>query len=172
MVGDKGVNELVDAFGRLHTQNPHCRLVLVGKMEEKLDPLKPSTRKTILALNGILAVGAKYADELIAWYAAADCFVLPSYREGFPNTVLEAGAMSLPCIVTDINGSREIVEDGKNGLVIPSKDASALYEAMLRMMQDDDLRQAMVANARPMIADRFEESFVKKCLLDFYHDIL
>ena len=172
MVGDKGVNELVDAFGRLHTQNPHCRLVLVGKMEEKLDPLKPSTRKTILALNGILAVGAKYADELIAWYAAADCFVLPSYREGFPNTVLEAGAMSLPCIVTDINGSREIVEDGKNGLVIPSKDASALYEAMLRMMQDDDLRQAMVADARPMIADRFEESFVKKCLLDFYHDIL
>lgn len=172
MVGDKGVNELVDAFGRLHTQNPHCRLVLVGKMEENLDPLKPSTLKKILALNGILAVGAKYADELIAWYAAADCFVLPSYREGFPNTVLEAGAMGLPCIVTDINGSREIVEDGKNGLVIPSKDASALYEAMLRMMQDDDLRQALVANARAMIADRFEESFVKKCLLDFYHDIL
>lgn len=172
MVGDKGVNELVDAFGRLHTQNPHCRLVLVGKMEENLDPLKPSTLKKILALNGILAVGAKYADELIAWYAAADCFVLPSYREGFPNTVLEAGAMGLPCIVTDINGSREIVEDGKNGLVIPSKDASALYEAMLRMVQDDDLRQALVANARAMIADRFEESFVKKCLLDFYHDIL
>ena len=172
MVGDKGVNELVDAFGRLHTQNPHCRLVLVGKMEENLDPLKPSTLKKILALNGILAVGAKYADELIAWYAAADCFVLPSYREGFPNTVLEAGAMGFPCIVTDINGSREIVEDGKNGLVIPSKDASALYEAMLRMVQDDDLRQALVANARAMIADRFEESFVKKCLLDFYHDIL
>ena len=147
-------------------------MVLVGKMEENLDPLKPSTLKKILALNGILAVGAKYADELIAWYAAADCFVLPSYREGFPNTVLEAGAMGLPCIVTDINGSREIVFDDKNGLVIPSKDASALYEAMLRMMQDDDLRQALVANARAMIADRFEESFVKKCLLDFYHDIL
>ena len=172
IVSDKGVNELVDAFGRLHAQNPHCRLVLVGKMEENLDPLKSSTLKKILALNGILAVGAKYADELIAWYAAADCFVLPSYREGFPNTVLEAGAMSLPCIVTDINGSREIVEDGKNGLVIPPKDENALIEAMQQMLDNDSKRDSMATAARPMIASRFEKSFVQQCLLDFYHDIL
>ena len=172
IVSDKGVNELVDAFGKLHTLNPHCRLVLVGKMEENLDPLKPSTLKKILALKGIRAVGEKRNDELIAWYAASDCFVLPSYREGFPNTVLEAGAMGLPSIVTDINGSREIVENGKNGIIIPPKDENALIEAMQQMLDNDSKRDSMATAARPMIASRFEKSFVQQCLLDFYHDIL
>ena len=172
IVSDKGVNELVDAFGKLHALNPHCRLVLVGKMEENLDPLKPSTLKKILALKGIRAVGEKRNDELIAWYAASDCFVLPSYREGFPNTVLEAGAMGLPSIVTDINGSREIVENGKNGIIIPPKDENALIEAMQQMLDNDSKRDSMATAARPMIASRFEKSFVQQCLLDFYHDIL
>ena len=172
IVSDKGVNELVDAFGKLHALNPHCRLVLVGKMEENLDPLKPSTLKIILALKGIRAVGEKRNDELIAWYAASDCFVLPSYREGFPNTVLEAGAMGLPSIVTDINGSREIVENGKNGIIIPPKDENALIEAMQQMLDNDSKRDSMATAARPMIASRFEKSFVQQCLLDFYHDIL
>lgn len=172
IVSDKGVNELVDAFGKLHALNPHCRLVLVGKMEENLDPLKPSTLKKILALKGIRAVGEKRNDELIAWYAASDCFVLPSYREGFPNTVLEAGAMGLPSIVTDINGSREIVENGKNGIIIPPKDENALIKAMQQMLDNDSKRDSMATAARPMIASRFEKSFVQQCLLDFYHDIL
>ena len=172
IVSDKGVNELVDAFGKLHALNPHCRLVLVGKMEENLDPLKPSTLKKILALKGIRAVGEKRNDELIAWYAASDCFVLPSYREGFPNTVLEAGAMGLPSIVTDINGSREIVENGKNGIIIPPKDENALIEAMQQMLDNDSKRDSMATAARPMIASRFEKSFLQQCLLDFYHEIL
>ena len=172
IVSDKGVNELVDAFGKLHALNPHCRLVLVGKMEENLAPLKPSTLKKILALKGIRAVGEKRNDELIAWYAASDCFVLPSYREGFPNTVLEAGAMGLPSIVTDINGSREIVENGKNGIIIPPKDENALIEAMQQMLDNDSKRDSMATAARPMIASRFEKSFVQQCLLDFYHEIL
>lgn len=172
IVSDKGVNELVDAFGKLHALNPHCRLALVGKMEENLDPLKPSTLKKILALKGIRAVGEKQDDELIAWYAASDCFVLPSYREGFPNTVLEAGAMGLPSIVTDINGSREIVENGKNGIIIPPKDENALIEAMQQMLDNDSKRDSMATAARPMIASRFEKSYVQQCLLDFYHEIL
>lgn len=172
IVSDKGVNELVDAFSKLHAHNPHCRLVLVGKMEENLDPLKPSTLKKILAQKGIRAVGEKRDDELIAWYAASDCFVLPSYREGFPNTVLEAGAMGLPSIVTDINGSREIVENGKNGIIIPPKDENALFEAMQQMLDNDSERNSMATVARPMIASRFEKSYVQQCLLDFYHEIL
>ena len=80
--------------------------------------------------------------------------------------------MGLPSIVTDINGSREIVEDGKNGIVIPSKDADALYDAMKRMMEDSRLRKSMAEKARPMIASRFEQGFVRQCLLDFYEEIL
>ena len=119
-----------------------------------------------------MAVGRKGGDELLAYYAAADCFVLPSYREGFPNTVLEAGAMSLPSIVTDINGSREIIIEGQNGTIIPSKNEEALHNTMLRMIENPELGEFMAKNAREMIANRFEQHFVRKCLYDFYDDIL
>ena len=172
IVRDKGINELVGAFRRLSKRYPQVRLVLVGNYEDDLDPISQESRDIITSNEQIEAVGPQYGDELLACYAAADCFVFPSYREGFPNTVLEAGAMGLPCIVTDINGSREIIMNGKNGMVIPPRDEDALYEAMWRMMTDDGLRQQMAANARPMIASRFEQSFVRQCLYDFYDEIL
>ena len=105
-------------------------------------------------------------------YVNADCFVMPSYREGFPNTVLEAGAMGLPSIVTDINGSREIIENEKNGLIVPSKNANALYDAMERMLTDDKACEIMKSNAREMIVSRFERGFVQKCQIEFYKRIL
>ena len=198
IVRDKGINELVGAFRRLSKRYPQARLVLVGNYEDDLDPISQESRDIITKNEQIEAAGPKYGDELLACYAAADCFVFPSYREGFPNTVLEAGAMGLPCIVTDINGSREIISPSpalipadaptrslssregysgtidirQNGMVIPPRDEDALYEAMWRMMTDDGLRQQMAANARPMIASRFEQGFVRQCLYDFYDEIL
>ena len=106
------------------------------------------------------------------WLAAADALAFPSYREGFPNVVIEAGAMGLPSIVTDINGSREIISDGVNGLIIPSRDADALYNAMRRLVTSPELTTALAANARPRIAARYEQGFVRRCLLNFYKEIL
>ena len=163
---------MCSAFERLHNDYPKTRLILVGPYEDALDPINEQSRKIIDENKAIEAVGPKYGDELLAYYAAADCFVFPSYREGFPNTVLEAGAMGLPSIVTDINGSREIIEQGKNGVIIPAKDTNALFDAMLRMIRDKDGRENMSNNARKMIADRFEQGFVRKCLYDFYEEIL
>ena len=85
---------------------------------------------------------------------------------------MEAGAMGLPSIVTDINGSREIIENGKNGLIIPSKDADALYEAMKKMIEDKEAYKRMAENARPMIDSRYEQGFVRSCLLNFYEEIM
>ena len=187
IVGDKGINELVAAFKRLNEEYKDTRLLLVGWQERGLDPLSEDTQKIIDGHNCIHAVGTKEGDELLAYYASADCFVMPSYREGFPNTVLEAGAMGLPCIVTDINGSREIIINENhnerhnvnsnlqirdNGIVIPSKDDKALYEAMKRMLTDTEMRQRMAGNARRMIAERFDQNYVRQCLLDFYDEIM
>ena len=168
LVGDKGINELVQAFQRLHEEFPQARLVLVGFHEPELDPLLPETEKLLEEATYIEFVGPKHGDELLAWYAASDAFVFPSYREGFPNVVLEAGAMGLPSIVTDINGSREIIEEGKNGMIIPIKNSEAIYAAMKRMLQHPEETAKWAANARPMIASRFERSFVQQCLYDFY----
>ena len=223
IVGDKGINELVEAFCRLNSEKPETRLVLVGFYEQNLDPVSEETHRMIEENPNIIMAGERTGDDLVRSYAEADCFVFPSYREGFPNTVLEAGAMGLPCIVTDINGSREIITDiahadladhadnlyfdhgstrihtdflktknytlktvpptddtdshGKlktktNGIIIPPKDAEALYEAMKVMVTDDRMREAMARNARPMIESRFEQGFVRRCLYDFYEEIL
>lgn len=172
IVGDKGINEMVNAFKRLNEAYKDTQLILVGWFEQQLDPVSEETRETIEQHPCIHAVGTKEGDELLAYYATADCFVFPSYREGFPNTVIEAGAMGLPCIVTDINGSREIIREGENGLIIPPRDEDALYSAMLRMMTDNEERQRMAGNARRMIAERYEQGYVRQCLLDYYEQIL
>ena len=172
LVRDKGINELVEAFAQLQNKYANIRLVLVGRYESNLDPLKQETLDIIKTLPAIEAVGPQYGDDLLAYYAASDCFVFPSYREGFPNTVLEAGAMGLPSIVTDINGSREIIEHGKNGVIISSKDTNALYRAMEQMLLEKQETLAMAENARSMIAERFEQGFVQKCLYEFYDEIL
>jgi glycosyltransferase involved in cell wall biosynthesis len=171
IVGDKGINELVQAFIRLQNVKPNVRLFLIGKYEANLDPIKSETKELIDSNTSIEAVGPQYGDDLKAYYAASDCFVFPSYREGFPNTVMEAGAMDLPSIVTDINGSREIIINGENGVIIPSKDADALYSAMLRMATDTPTTKRMARSARQLIADRFEQGFVRQCLYDFYQEI-
>lgn len=172
VVRDKGINELVSAFDRLHKENESIRMILVGPYEDGLDPIAETSREIIANNPTIEAVGKKMGDELLAYYCVADCFVMPSYREGFPNTVLEAGAMGLPSIVTDINGSREIIVQGENGFIVPSKDADALFHAMKAMIDDVKKRQAMASKARPMVADRFEQSYVRKCLYDFYDEVL
>lgn len=172
IVRDKGINELCAAFERLHRDFSNTRLVLVGPYEDNLDPISEESRRIIRENDAIETFGTKTGEELLAYYAAADCFVLPSYREGFPNTVLEAGAMGLPSIVTDINGSREIIVEGENGMVIPPHNADALFEAMFTMINDKMAREKMAGKAREMIATRFEQGYVRKCLYEFYEDIL
>lgn len=173
LVRDKGIDELCRAYERIHNQYPDTRCWLVGHYENDLDPLSAESYRLIEEPgNGLEAVGPKSGDELLAYYAAADCFVMPSYREGFPNTVMEAGAMGLPSIVTDINGSREIIKDGINGMIVPAQDADRLYEAMRNMLSSTADREKMAGNARMMISDRYEQGYVRKCLYEFYDEVI
>ncbi len=195
IVGDKGINELVAAFNKLierkKEEGRSYRLVLVGWIEDHLDPVAPETRQLIDAMPEIEAVGPKPVEDLLAYYATADCFVFPSYREGFPNTVLEAGAMELASIVTDINGCRDIIlkavdsncvsqhlQPGEtmsireNGVMVPSKDADALYEAMCWMITHEEERLLMGKRARQIITERWEQGFVREKLYEFYREVL
>ena len=170
VVRDKGIDELVEAFSLLHSEHPQTRLILVGRAEDNLDPVSPNTRRTIASHPAIEAVGNQ--SDVRPWLAASDALVFPSYREGFPNVVIEAGALDLPSIVTDINGSREIIVHGQNGIIVPPRNAQALLQAMTQFVQNPQATQAMAQKARQMIASRFEKSFVQKCLFDYYNQIL
>ena len=170
LVGDKGINELIEAFSLLNKEYPSTRLVLVGREEKKLDPIKLETSAEIEQNPAIDAVGQQ--KDVRPFFASADALVFPSYREGFPNVVIEAGAMGLPSIVTDINGSREIIIDGENGMIVPSKDAEALYQAMKHFVENPEDVKRMAENARPLIASRYEQSYVRQCLKDFYKECI
>ncbi|MCQ2246121.1 MAG: glycosyltransferase family 4 protein [Bacteroidaceae bacterium] len=170
LVGDKGINELAHAFCRLCKKYEQVRLVLVGGYESDLDPLKPDTLRLIQETPQIMAVGVQ--KDVRPWFETADALVFPSYREGFPNVVIEAGAMGVPSIVTDINGSREIIREGLNGRIIPSQDEESLYQAMEWMVNHPLACIEMAGRARKMVEDRYEQSFVRGCLKDFYRKIL
>lgn len=166
LVRDKGIHELVEAFVRLNKENPHTRLVLVGRTEAELDPLNEETQYIIDTHDAIEAVGSQ--KDVRPWLAASDVLAFPSYREGFPNVVIEAGAMGLPSIVTNINGCNEIIIPGENGVIIPPRDADALYEAMKEMSENDEKRVYLTKNARESVASRFDCQIVRRALYDFY----
>lgn len=170
IVRDKGLNELVAAFVRLNQQYKATRLLLVGPCEEELDHVSSKTTHLIDTCDAIESVGRQ--EDVRPFYEQSDVLVFPSYREGFPNVVIEAGAMSLPSIVTDINGSREIIENGKNGLIVPPRDEQALYDALKWMVEHPTERKRMAASACPMVASRYEQGFVRQCLKDYYKEIL
>lgn len=118
LVSHKGINELVSAFRKvLNSSNKRCKLILVGPYENELDPLLPDTLNELTSNQDILSTG--YQDDVRPYLAISNSLVFPSYREGFPNVVMQAGAMGLPCIVTDINGCNEIIINGENGIIIP-----------------------------------------------------
>ena len=169
MVRDKGINELIHVFIRLYQKNTKIRLLLVGPFEKDLDPVLPEVEEQILHHPGITFVG--WQPDVRPFLAASDAFVFPSYREGFPYVVMQAGAMGLASIVTDINGCNEIIVDGKNGVIIPSKDEEALYQAMKDFVVHPEKVKQMAANARPMIASRYEQKMVWEALLEEYRRV-
>ena len=170
LVGDKGINELVAAFKQLMAEHSKVKLLLVGPYENHLDPLKPETEEEIKTNQNIITTGSQ--KDVRPYYVAADAFVFPSYREGFPNTVIEAGALGLPSIVTDINGANEIIFPPQNGVIVPSKSVEALYLAMSHFLESPEELKLMASNARKMVVDRFNQQFIWGELLKVYQSIV
>ncbi len=169
LVADKGIAELVRAFADVYDKNHGARLWLVGRTEDDLDPLDKDTRDTIASHPGIRAFGEQA--DVRPYLVGADAFVFPSHREGFPNVVLEAGAMGLPSIVTDINGSREIIENHYNGIIVAPGDAKAL-EAAMDTLRDSGVRARMAGHCRDHVLRYWSASQVRQALLNFYAGIL
>lgn len=172
LVGDKGINELVEAFKQncesANLQN--CKLLLVGSLEAELDPLEEETLKEIESNTHIINVGIQ--KDVRPYFAISQALVFPSYREGFPNVVMQAGAMELPSIVTDINGCNEIIIEGENGTIIPVKNIEAIKTAMQKMMNNKEFYLKLKENARPMIQSRYEQRVVWEALLEEYRRVL
>lgn len=166
LVRDKGINELVQAFEKVNEEFSETTLLLVGPFEAELDPLMPETVEKIKFHPKIIEVG--YQQDVRPFLAIADVLSFPSYREGFPNVVMQAGAMGLPSIVTDINGCNEIIQEGVNGTIIPVRDSGALHNAMKKMVIEEKFRKMTGGNSRRIIKENYERQEIWKALLAEY----
>jgi glycosyltransferase involved in cell wall biosynthesis len=164
---DKGLAELMCAFRELPSI---ANLVLVGGV----DPTAPVDAATLAAIKSHPRVHQLgFLKDIRPALRAADVLVLPSYREGFPNAVLQAGAMELPVIATDINGCNEVIEPGYNGWLVPPRDAQTLSDAMRQAMQTSvHVRREMGQQARIRVEQRFERQQHWERMVAFYQEVL
>lgn len=169
LVRDKGINELVKAFEEINQEFPETTLLLVGPFESELDPLRKETIEKMDTHSKIIEVG--YQNDVRPFLAIADVLTFPSYREGFPNVVMQAGAMGLPSIVSNINGCNEIIEEGINGSIVPVRNVEALCQSMKKMYIDDNFRKSLGQNSRRLIKDNYERKEIWKALLAEYKQL-
>ncbi|GGG44721.1 glycosyl transferase [Christiangramia forsetii] len=169
LVKEKGINELINCFVRLHKIKPEISLLLVGPFEQDLDPVDNKVYDLMHSHPKIFLTG--YKQDVRPYFAIADVLAFPSYREGFPNVVMQANAMGLPAIVTNINGCNEIITEGENGLIIPVKEENKLYAAMLKMLSDSSLREMLAQKARKLIQMDFERVQFWQILLKEYKEL-
>ena len=170
LVGDKGVNELIQAFTHLSEKYSHLKLVLVGPEEKSLDPLASKTSRQIETHPNILAQG--FQKDIRPYLAISDLFVFPSYREGFPNVVLQASAMGVPSIVSNINGCNEIIRDQENGWWVPTKSTAHLIEKMEEAYTNAAKREEFKQQLRPQIIAKYERLHFWKLLKEAYQSHL
>lgn len=177
MVSDKGVNELTQAFenmvqmhDRTASSKKTAHLLLVGNFERELDPLLPETEKVINSHPYIHAVG--FRKNVKDYFAISDALVFPSYREGFPNVVMQAAAMQLNAIVSDINGCNEIITNGDNGWIVPPKNVEQLQERMEWCMTNREESKDMGRKSRAVMVEKYERSYVWGEILKEYNELL
>ncbi|WP_274476225.1 glycosyltransferase family 4 protein [Mangrovimonas aestuarii] len=165
----KGVNELIEAFVELQNKIGNLKLLLIGAIEE-INPLKEDNLKQINENYSIISTGQQ--KDIRPFLAVSDIFVFPSYREGFPQSLMQAAAFNIPCIATNINGCNEIIEDGKSGFLIPVKNVQGITDTCELLINNKNLRDEVAKNSRKKLEMDFEQTRLWKHLLKFYNQAL
>ena len=166
IVKDKGINELVAAFADINKRYPNTHLLLVGPMESVQNPVEESTLRMIELNENIHAVGMQ--KDVRPYLKVSDAFVLPSYREGFGVVLIEAGAMGIPCITTDITGCNEIIVPGENGAIVEPRNTEVLHDEMEKWITNSDLVKKMAGNSRRMVIERYDSNTVRERYFELY----
>jgi glycosyltransferase involved in cell wall biosynthesis len=171
VVRDKGIGELVAAFQKLEpVGDARLFLLLVGHFEQELDPLEPADVEFLHRNPQVILAG--FQNDVRPWLCAADIFTFPSYREGFPNVVMQASCLEVACVVSDINGCNEIIQQEVTGLIVKPKDAEGLRRAMQLLIADQALRVRFSKRSRQYIEDNFGQHSVWSALRETYNQAI
>ncbi len=170
IVADKGISELVQAFASVSRDHPSVRLVLVGDQEPGLDPLDAETQQTIKGHPGIISTG--WRNDVEYFMKMSDLLIHPSHREGFPNVLLQAGAMGCPVLCSRITGNIDIVEDAITGIIFEVNDETDLELKLRFALDQPDLVRSCAANLSAKVRQYFERSAVHLAILEKYNSLL
>lgn len=155
IVKDKGIEELVHVFDVLSRSFENLKLLLIGDFEEALDPINPESKSIIECNKKILHVG--FQEDIRSYLALTDLFVLPSYREGLPNVLIEAGSYGIPLLATNINGCNEVIIHEKNGVLVEPKNINALLVGIERFVVDKNFYLEIKDRVRKSIVSRYAQ---------------
>jgi glycosyltransferase involved in cell wall biosynthesis len=171
LVWQKGFQELFAAAERLRDTNPNVTFVVVGGADpDKADAISPQEQAAAARRGRIVFAGSR--DDMEHVYRGFDLFVLPSYREGFPRSAMEAAATGLPVVASDIRGCRQVVSHGKTGMLVPLHDTVRLTSAIEELATDSPLRWRMGAAGRHKAETEFDDRAVMSKTLEAYERVL
>lgn len=168
-VRDKGIHELVEAFGLLYAANPQLRLLLLGDYEEG-DPVSEKVRQVINTHPGMITPG--FVTDIAPYYLLMDMLAFPTYREGYPNAPLEAAAAGKPVVASDATGAIDAVEDGITGISVPVGDSKALAAALKRLLEDKKLAQELGKAGQERVLRDFQPHIIWQALNELYQELL
>jgi glycosyltransferase involved in cell wall biosynthesis len=171
LVAEKGILELLSAGRTVIERFPQAKFLIVGPLDlDKPDALTPAIAQEYGLETACIFTGRR--EDMPQLYALMDVLVLPSHREGYPRTPMEASLMGIPSVVTDVRGCREAVEHGRNGLVVPFGSVPALANAILTLLAGRDLARQMGEAGRRIALERFDERRVFQTVKDEYARLL
>jgi glycosyltransferase involved in cell wall biosynthesis len=171
LVREKGILDLFSAMRLVRDRLPNVQLLVVGPTDsDKPDAVRPELARSYGVAQGCVFTGLR--TDMPTLYGLMDVFVLPSYRESFPRAPMEASAMRVPCVVTDIPGCREVVEHDRNGLLVPTGDPSALARAIVSLLTRKDVARQMGHAGRQKALESFDEERVFEILKAAYARLL
>ena len=169
LVSDKGINELVKAFLVVNSLYKNTKLILVGPYEPELSSLDVPTLAAIDENPNIIRYEAQ--KDVRPFYKLMDAFVFPSYREGFGVSLIEALAMELPVICSDIMGCNEIIINNETGILIPKCSANHLAEAMISLKTDERKRLLLASKGRREVVRKYHRANVWKNTMSTYRSL-
>ena len=167
LVKEKGFAELFAAAEALAARYPQIKFVVIGPRETDQDDALDPGYMDDLQRRGVVRF-VNWCEDMTQWYAAMDIFVLPSYREGIPRACMEAAAMMLPVVASDIRGCREVVLNGITGLLVPPRNVPLLMEAIETLHNERNRARQMGEAARQHIVKSFNNKDVCRRLCEFY----
>lgn len=171
LVVEKGVLDLLKAVKIVKQEMDDVQFLFVGPVDyDKKDAVTPEMAEIFEVAEHCRFVG--FQNEMPLVYSLMDVFVLPSHREGFPRSLMEASAMGIPSIATDIRGCREVIKDQENGLLVPLKDPNGIAKGLLTLLTNSEFTAEMGQNGRAAAKLYFDEQIVFKKVLQTYRDLL